>query len=178
MKRMLLYISVAALLSSCAAHVISRDVREGAVKDVSFRVAKENIETYKGMKFIWGGFIAATRFTEEGAFLEVVQNPVDDYGDIVDTDVSQGRFLAFTEKDLDPLIYEKGRLVTVAGELTGSKTVKRKNRDYTYPILTLEEIHLWKEQDYVYYPYDYWYGPYWGYPYYDFPYYFPHRFSY
>jgi outer membrane lipoprotein len=81
---------------------------------------------------------------------------------------------------MDPLIYEKGRVVTVAGTLKEAKTVTINGREYTYPVLELREMHLWKGAtmnvpDYYYYggyPY-YWGGgyspprsnwPYWYYP--------------
>lgn len=175
MKRYLLYLLFVLLLASCA-HAISEGLRKEAVTDVPFSAVRMNIEDYKGRTFVWGGFIVNTVSKDEGTYMEVVQNPLNRYGRIVDTDVSGGRFLGFSEKQLDPLIYEKGRLVTVAGELTGSLQAERDGTTYLYPVLRLMEIRLWKEEplyppDYWYwdrYPY-WWYGP-WGYwPYYHPP---------
>jgi outer membrane lipoprotein len=160
-------------LLSCA-HVISKETREVAVRDVSFRVARMNTEKYTGSVFIWGGFIANIKRVEEGTLMEVVQNPIDRYGIITDTDVSGGRFLAMYKGELDPLIYERGRLITIAGELTGTKKLKQ-NGDYAYPVLEVREVHLWKEEQ-AYYPYyqdRYYYPPY--FPHYPWwPYYGPY----
>jgi outer membrane lipoprotein len=162
---------------SCTYAVSKETIKEAS--DVPFRSVRENIENYMGKQFVWGGFIAANRLTKEGTYLEIVQNPTNKYGHVIDTDMSEGRFLVFTEQELDPLIYEKGRVVTVAGTLKEAKTVTIKEREYTYPVLQLGEMHLWKGDplyvpDYYYYggyPY-YWggyyppgtYGPYWYYP--------------
>lgn len=162
---------------SCA-HAISKKHRAIAIRDVPFRTVKADIGNYTGSMFIWGGFIAAVRNTEEGTYLEVVQNPIDKYGYVLDTDVSGGRFLALSEEDLDPLIYERGRVLTIAGELKGDKKVKiRKDKDYVYPVLEIIELNLWKEDPIFYYDYIWWnywpdcrmwgcypYGPYPPYP--------------
>jgi outer membrane lipoprotein len=100
---------------------------------VPFRTVRENIEDYVGKQFVWGGFIARNRLTDEGTYLEVVQNPTNRYGRVVDTDMSEGRFLVFSKREMDPLIYEKGRVVTVAGTLKEAKTVTINGREYTYP---------------------------------------------
>jgi outer membrane lipoprotein len=166
------------IIVSCTYAVSKETIKEAS--DVPFRTVRENIEDYVGKQFVWGGFIARNRLTDEGTYLEVVQNPTNRYGRVVDTDMSEGRFLVFSKREMDPLIYEKGRVVTVAGTLKEAKTVTINGREYTYPVLELGEMHLWKGDpmnvpDYYYYggyPY-YWGGgyspprsnwPYWYYP--------------
>lgn len=174
MKRFIVIVILSMFLLSCA-HAISKKHRTVAVKDVPFRIAKANIEKYKGSIFIWGGFIAAVRNTEEGDYLEIVHNPTDKYGYVLDTDVSDGRFLALSKDELDPLIYERGRVLTVAGELIGEKKVKtRKDKEYVYPVIEIRELRLWKEEPLLYWDYYWWhYWPdcrLWGcYPYGPFP---------
>lgn len=174
MRRIIALLFVAVALFACA-HVISKEVRRTALEDVPFRTVRLNIDNYMGKTFIWGGFIADTAVREDGTSIEIVQNPVGRYGGIRDTDVSEGRFIAYTKKELDPLIYEKGRLVTVAGELTGKREVKQDDRVTTYPVVRIVELHLWKEEPL--YPPDYWYWeryPYlWNYPWGYWPYYYP-----
>ncbi|MEJ2324804.1 MAG: Slp family lipoprotein [Nitrospirota bacterium] len=101
---------------------------------------------------------------------EVVQNPLDRYGAVTNEDVSGGRFLVRSGRFLDPLIYEKGREVTVAGVLKGSTKRRMDGASYTYPVLEPREIYLWREEEYYYgpgyYPYGPWYDPWWdGWPY-------------
>lgn len=169
MKRLLPIFLSSFILFSCA-HVISKDVRAGAVKDASFSAIKGDIEKYKGRTVIWGGFIVKTRNTDEGTWLEIVQTPINGYGHILQTDESEGRFLAVHKGHLDTLIYERGRLVTVAGEVAGIREATIDEMKYVYPVVEIKEIYLWKE-DVIYsaYPVSYypwwWYDPWWNYPY-------------
>lgn len=160
------------LVVSCT-YVISKESRNQSVKNVSFGDMAANIEKYTGSTFIFGGFIVKTVSGPEGTWLEIVQNPADKYGNILSTDSSDGRFLALSKSHLDPLIYEKGRLITLAGELSGTKKGSIGQMEYLYPVLNVKEIYLWEETltyPYYYYswpsspwwydPWRMWYGPY------------------
>jgi outer membrane lipoprotein len=175
MGRLLAIAIIALLLAGCA-HAISKNLREEALS-VPFQTVKENVDEYKGSLFIWGGFIADARPSAEGTTLEIVQNPLDRYGAPENTDVSHGRFLARVNKTLDPLIYKRERLVTVAGDLVGKQEEMQGGRTFTLPVLRVKELKLWKTEEYTY-PYTgyyywpdwyYWpspfYGPFYGPPY-------------
>ncbi|MCK4389520.1 MAG: Slp family lipoprotein [Desulfobacterales bacterium] len=58
--------------------------------------------------------------------------------------------------------------VTIAGEIQGKKIQRLGEIDYTYPLISAKEIHLWppkKEERVFYYPYPYWHYPWWYGPY-------------
>ena len=84
-----------------------------------------------------------------------------------DVDESEGRFLALNSGYLDVAIYNRGRKVTVAGEVQGKKIQRLGEIDYTYPLISAKGIHLWpveKEDRFYFYPYWHypsWYGSYW-----------------
>jgi len=149
----------ALLLASCA-HVISEEYSASALSDVSFRSVRKDIDKYKGSLFIWGGFIVKTTRTETGSEIEIVQNPLDKYGHIIDPDKSQGRFIVLHPGELDPLIYARGRLITVAGELIGGRKITIEEKTYTYPLLESRELYLWWDDLYYSYP-PYPYDPLW-----------------
>lgn len=184
MKRVLFLIVVISFIYSCT-HVISKPVRMGARTDVPFSNIKAETDKYKGTTFILGGIIVSTKNTEEGSIIEAVQTPVDRYGSIIDSDISSGRFLAIERGHLDPLIYKKGREITIAGELVGSRKKKAGEIEYAYPFFEIKEIYLWKEDKGYYYnlpPYPYPYPPYnYRYPYWWYdpwlygPYYHPYH---
>ncbi|MBI4690555.1 MAG: Slp family lipoprotein [Nitrospirae bacterium] len=170
-KRVLLLVAVGFLISSCT-HVLSKSVREQSRTDILFSEIKGNIDKYKGSIFILGGIIVETKNTEEGSIIEAVQTPVNEYGDLIDTDLSSGRFMAIDKGYLDPMIHKKRREITIAGELIGSRKKKIGDTEYTYPLFAIKELHLWKEEKgryyyyyhppYPYYPHWYWYRyPYW-----------------
>lgn len=167
------------LVSSCT-YVISKPMRQQARTDVSFGALRGNLDKYKGAIFILGGVIVTTKNTDEGSIIEAVQTEVDKYGSIIDSDRSSGRFMAIDKGYLDPLIYKKGREITIAGELIGSRKKMIGEREYIYPLFEIKEIHLWKEErgyyypPYLYPPYWYrypswWYDPWWYGPYYPPP---------
>ena len=166
MKRISLAIALALLLSGCV-HVMSQESVRKSVKDIPFSKVASDVFFYEGKTFIWGGIIVGTTLTEEGTVIEVVQTPLNRYGVINDTDVSEGRFLVRSRKFLDPLIYEKGRYITVAGVLTGSEKRPLGKTDYVYPVLGAKEVYLWKEEA-LYPPY---YDPWYYNPWYQRPYY-------
>lgn len=100
-----------------------------------------------------------------------MQSPLDRFGNIIDEDVSKGRFILRTARNLDPLIYRQGRDIAMAGILTGS----RKKNAWRYRIylsgIRSKEIYLRKEEKYYPYSdmYPYWYGPFY-YPSFYYPY--------
>ncbi|MDA8079733.1 MAG: Slp family lipoprotein [Nitrospiraceae bacterium] len=169
MKKRSFLLCLALALSACAP-VISSEYQQKAVKEVGFGQFRDNPDAYANSIFILGGTIASTENTTNGTELEVVQNPINRYGEITDRDVSEGRFILVTTKQLDPMIFRKGRMVTVAAQLTGSRTKQLGEKEYRYPVLEAKEIYLWKRekypnQQYLYNPYFY---PFY---YYNYPYY-------
>lgn len=174
MRRLCLLALGLIILSSCT-YAISRNIRTQAVRGVSFTDVRDNVDKYRGLIFIWGGFIVSNTAKDGTTVLEVVQNPLDSFGEVVNTDVSEGRFLAETKMTLDPSIYSKNRVVTVAGRLEGGREKPLDGRQYFYPVLEIIEIRLWPESRSYYavpyserYPYVYPYGyPPYYYPYYD-----------
>ncbi len=166
MKKILFEIAILFLISSCT-YVISSPMREKARTDVPFSSIKENVDKYKGSIFILGGIIVSTKNTEEGSIIEAVHSEVDAFGNIIDPDRSAGRFMAIYRGYLDPLIYKKGREITIAGELIGSRKKSIGEIEYKYPLFEIKEIYLWREvRGYFYPPPPYPYPPYWyRYPY-------------
>lgn len=154
------------------AQVISENTLRQANRDISFEQLRKDPVAYKGQTVVLGGVIVKASHDPAGTLLEVYQTETDWERRPVNVDVSGGRFLAFYKGFLDSEIYEKGRKVTIAGEVTGERTQKLGEIDYRYPFLLVKEIHLWKRETrpvpdpYVWYPWGPWgpWGP-WYYPY-------------
>jgi outer membrane lipoprotein len=150
------------------APIISKQLRTQVAKELTLSVVLKNPEAYKGKNVLWSGVIISSVNLKEGTMIEVLQKPADTRGKPKDVDESEGRFLALYPGYLDVAIYNGGRKVTVAGEVQGKKIQRLGEIDYTYPLISAKEIHLWpvKKEDRVYYPcpywhYPWWYGPYW-----------------
>lgn len=172
MKR-LGFVALALLLLPGCARVISEEAMRLVDPTISFSMLKGNPNGFMGRHVILGGVIAGVKNSKEGGQLEMVQLKLDDSGIPEDSLVSGGRFLAISPDFLDAMIYKPGRAATIVGEVKGEKIAPLENMDYSYPVVSIREIHVWKTYDaqnpyfyppsYNYDPYYYGYGV--GYPY-------------
>jgi outer membrane lipoprotein len=153
------------LLSGCA-YPISKDLRQKAEESPTFSKILQNPTAYTGSIVLWGGSIIQTLNIKEGTEIVVLEVPLGYEERPEGTRYSQGRFIVKTSRYLDPEIYKPGRKITVAGEIIGKEARRLGKTKYTYPVVTMKQIHLWaRHRVYVYpYPY-YWYGPGWWGPY-------------
>lgn len=164
-----LLLSLLILLPGCA-HVISEDLRANADPSLTFSQVHKDPNIYKDKFVVWGGEIIETvNQKDKTTLIEVFQRPLGRRGEPEVTLVSEGRFLILSEKYLDPYIFQKGRKITVAGEILGEKTKPIGEMDYRYTLLSCKQLYLWPYDNYLPYPfiYDPWshYDPWRGYPY-------------
>ena len=168
--RRLIIICCLVFFSGCA-HVISKDLRNKVDPSLTFERAIQNPIAYKGKTVVWGGEIVETINQKNGTTeIEVLQLPLDSTDAPKLSNDSEGRFLILANKYLDPYLYQKGRRITVAGEILGEQLKPLGEMDYRYPLVSSKQIHLWEEYYYYPYPYPYYYpwgyyAPWWGYPY-------------
>jgi outer membrane lipoprotein len=171
MKRIyiLLLCTLCLILFSCAP-VLNREYMQEGDRKVSFQALRENPDQYKGRLYILGGVIVNTKFTDEGSRIEAMHIPVNSSGYFEEEGRSEGRFLAVLPKNentLDPVVYHRGRTITLAGEFVETRKGKLDEIEYVYPVFRIKQIYLWPKER-PYYPAPYYYDP-WFYPY---PYYY------
>jgi len=149
------------------ATVISKEIRDEA-STLRMVEVRGDPQAYQGQAVIWAGVIIATTNLKDETVIEILHKPSDLQGKPKDVDLTQGRFLAVSKGYLDAAVYTQGRQVTVAGEITGTRVLLVGEYEYTYPVISMKEIHLWpveKDVQYYYYPTYrpwYWYHPnYW-----------------
>ncbi|GBE32880.1 outer membrane protein slp precursor [bacterium BMS3Bbin05] len=130
-------------LISCA-HVVSEEMRAKADTGLSPEKIFKNPDSFAGKTVIMGGVIISAKNEASGTYIEVLQRPLDSRGRPERTDMSAGRFIAFRDGFLDSKIYSPGRQVTVAGEITGGMSGKVGEMPYRYPLVKIEEIHLYQ----------------------------------
>jgi outer membrane lipoprotein len=168
--------AVIAVLAGCAP-VLDKGLMDQGVREFQLSHLVETPEVFKDHLFILGGVIVETKLTEKGSQIEALFIPVNRSGYLKDTSQHQGRFLAVYARSkgiLDPLIYKKGREITLAGDFVEVRKKKIDEMEYSYPVFEVRQVYLWDEyRDYPYaYPY---YTPYyyrspflydpWGRPY-------------
>ena len=158
-----------ALAGGCA-YPVSQTLREQAREGLTVARVIETPNAYRQAVVIWGGVVRKVEHREGGSTLLVEEYPLDRRGRPKAWEETGGRFLATTPRDPDPTVFEKGRWITVGGEITGVQTEKseRDKVEYRYPIVALRETYLWPRYiDYYYDPYyvqPYDPGPWWGQP--------------
>lgn len=172
-KVLLTCVAVMFLLSACA-YPISEGLRKEAEKGPGFTPVLKAPESYTGSVVIWGGIVVETINLKKGTEIVVLETPLDYTGEPEDSEYSRGRFIARTSAYLDPAIYRKGLEVTIAGKVISPEKRKIGEMIYTYPVISIKELHLWKAQEFYYPDYYYGYGPYdwpyWGPPLSPWPY--------
>jgi outer membrane lipoprotein len=139
-----LVVSVVLIVTGCA-HVISEEMRRQVAPELTFKEVTKEPMRYQGKVVLWGGVIVKCTNTEEGTLIEVRETALGFRGKPEDIDVSPGRFLVLHPEYLDCRIYDKGRKITVVGEISGQKTLPLDEIDYTYALISAKEMHLWKQ---------------------------------
>jgi len=163
-KKILFMLASFLLLTGCA-HVISEESRNMVDASIQFQGLRADPDSYVGKYVMLGGTVAGVQNDKDGSQLEVVQSPLD--SDELPEEVSHssgGRFLAITPRFLDPVVYKTGRRVTVVGQVQGKKVLPIDRIEYTYPVISIREIHVWSKSELEppqYPPPGYYYDPYW-----------------
>ncbi|MBS1269684.1 MAG: Outer membrane protein slp [Gammaproteobacteria bacterium] len=111
------------------------------------REVRDNPEAHIGKRVRWGGTISDIENLENRTVITVVARRITRKGEPLADTPSTGRFLAETERFLDPEEYKSGRRLTVKGRITGTRSSKIDQYLYTYPVVTTENPYLW--EDYV-----------------------------
>ncbi|MCE5312189.1 MAG: Slp family lipoprotein [Nitrospiraceae bacterium] len=159
---------VCIFLVSCSP-VFGPELMRQASIDLPFDNMQETPIPYEGRMFLLGGTIVETKLVEQGSLIEAAYLPVDSRGYLQSKSGPDRRFLALLPKDkgiLDPLIYKKGREITVAGLFTENRQGVIQQMPYVFPLFEIRGIYLWPER-YEYRSYPYWYDPWydpWDYP--------------
>jgi outer membrane lipoprotein len=121
-------------------------------------------ETGQGAKARWGGEIVNVENKEEYSEVEILQYPSNPYGKPRTNLDSAGRFKVQVAGFIDPLVFEKGRLITFLGELGEPSEGIIGEQTYIYPVLLASGYYMWKETE-EYRMSGFYYSdlsPYWG----------------
>jgi outer membrane lipoprotein len=143
MRRTLILAVALISLAGCATVISDQSLRL-VDRGVSFAELRQDPQRHIGRYLLLGGVIVSVRNTSEGGELEVAQLKTDERGEITDTGSSGGRFIAASSTFIDPALYKPGNLVTLVGEVRAKRTKPLGDLEYTYPVLAIREIHLWR----------------------------------
>ena len=120
-----------------------------------------------GSSVRWGGVILDSENKDSGTCFEVLSRELDKYLRPELEDATLGRFIACAKGFHDPVIFTKGREITVTGRIENIEVRKVGDFDYRYPVMKVEDLVLWEKRRVVmryrgFNNYGYGYGGYWG----------------
>ncbi len=176
-KKVIFLWALSLVLISCAP-VLDRNLMDEGTREFNPSHLVETPDAFKDHLFIFGGVIVDTKLTTQGSQIEGLFIPVDGRGYLIESSKYQGRFIAVYPRSkglLDPMIYKRGRQVSLAADFVEVRHAKIDEMEYTYPVFDIRQIYLWDQ--YADYPYSYYGSGYYSYPYY-YPYYYPYPYYY
>ncbi len=92
----------------------------------------------------WGGVIVHDTVGKTRSTLTVLAFPLAEDGRPRLGKLPYGRFLAISPGYLDPMLYGRGRLVSIVGVVTGTEKGMIGQAPYIYPTIRLLAAHLWR----------------------------------
>ncbi|MBX3331787.1 MAG: Slp family lipoprotein [Nitrospira sp.] len=136
------------ILSACASTADYADTQPSGTPQITYAQVKAAPESYNGQPATFGGKVLGARRLKEGTRIEILQLPLaDSLRPTVDLGKSQGRFVALQKEFLDPATVPPGTFVTVTGEMAGSIILPLDETEYTYPLMRINNLRVWTEED-------------------------------
>lgn len=173
--KLFLWLTWMVFISGCASH-IPPEIKQPLDNAPSVAQVHANSAPFISQKVRWGGVILQTDNKDNASSLRIVAYPLNAQGKPVSGGLSPGRFIAITDRFLEPKTYSADRKVTIVGNLLRTQTAQVDAFAYEYPLIEVEQIYLWAIQPDQ--PYrrraPYWVDP-WYYPY-SYGYYSRHHF--
>lgn len=145
---MLAVVSLVAIIGGCA-HVMSEASLATVDRSIQYPDIAKTPEALVGKKVLIGGVIAENRSSGDLMQLEVAQLELLSNGVPDEASHSSGRFLLISGELFEPLIYRRGSLVTVIGEIKGQQIKKLEGADYRYPLISAKEIRLFRTSEFT-----------------------------
>jgi outer membrane lipoprotein len=128
------------ILAGCASYPKQVQVADNVALTSYETAVQQNIDFGTAR---WSGVIAEISNKADQTRLEVVYFPSGSNGRPAVSDQTQGRFITYIKGFLDPMVYQRGKSVTVLGDLTRSEIGKVDEYEYRYPVIKDASVYLW-----------------------------------
>ncbi len=164
MLRSLFLLAAIALSTGCSVVPDDIDLPDDT-NLVSYNRAVTGGDSVIGQTARWGGIIVGVENKPEKTFVEIVNFPLNHYGKPNASEETIGRFKVAMDGFVDPIHFEKGRLVTFVGEVQKPIAGMVGEQPYMYPLLNGDNYHMWRKNSVNYISplfFDYrmgWYSP-------------------
>ncbi|MDA8390982.1 MAG: Slp/YeaY family lipoprotein [Gammaproteobacteria bacterium] len=141
-ERALTLVVLGAALAGCAGEPLPQAARVDTA--VTTQTVLTNPAAARGARVRWGGLVVRDTVGAAGSTLTILAYPLAPNGRPRLAEPPFGRFRAAARGYLDPMIYARGRLISVVGIVTGTTTGLIGQARYTYPEIRLVAAHLWR----------------------------------
>ena len=128
-------------LAACAPAPIYKPAPD-AVNTAPYQVA-QSPEQFASHQVIWGGRIVGVTNLADHSEVEILAYPLDKSQRPQANDSGNGRFIAVMPGYVESLDYPAGGLITVNGQLEGSRAGKVGQADYVFPLVQVNQSHVW-----------------------------------
>ncbi|GHA48597.1 Slp family lipoprotein [Photobacterium aphoticum] len=136
---------LAAIMVGCAAVPESlRTESDNPLTDIVLITQQQASSPTEQPEVRLGGVIASIRNDADKTRLEIVALPISASGKPELGANPEQRFIAYIDGFVEPMAYHSGRLITVAGRVTGQEQGTVGDFPYTYPVVTVTGSQLWQ----------------------------------
>ena len=128
-------------LAACAPAPIYKPAAD-AVTAQPFQVS-QSPEQFAQRQVIWGGRIVGVNNLADHSEVEMLAYPLDSSQRPRANDSGNGRFIAVMPGYVESLDYPAGALMTISGQLNGTRAGKVGQADYVFPLVQVNQSHVW-----------------------------------
>jgi outer membrane lipoprotein len=126
-------------------YVIPEPIASQIDSALTFNELRASPTSHVGKVVVLGGEVLNATRLPDGTSMEILQIPLDGSEPTMAVQQSQGRFLAVQKEFLDPATLSGRPRVTIVGEVTGAKTQRLDDIEYTYPVLAVKHMKVWQD---------------------------------
>jgi len=140
------------IVSGCiVSGLVPTDMEPTIMRQVTFEAVKAGASQYIGTQIVLGGKVLRAKLLKGQTQIELLQLPLDrEDRPLNNVSASKGRFLALDTRSVDPATLPEGTLVSLVGEVTGSRTLPLDETEYTYPVVSVKILKTWPQAQAVY----------------------------
>lgn len=131
--------------STSREYTIPEPIARQIDSSLSFAQLQASPTSHVGKVVALGGEVLNAKRLSDETSMEILQVPLDGAEPTMDIQQSQGRFLALQKEFLDPATLSGRPRVTIVGEVTGAKTQRLDDIEYTYPVLAVKYLRVWQD---------------------------------
>ncbi|MHB1670648.1 MAG: Slp family lipoprotein [Acidiferrobacter sp.] len=128
-------------LAGCAVH--PRPEATHIDRHMGLQAVLAHPQRTRGARVRWGGVVVQDNVGPVHSTLTVLAYPLSASGRPRLSAMPEGRFQAVAPGYLDPMLFARGRLVTIVGTVTGTRPGLIGQAHYLYPQVQLLASHVW-----------------------------------